>query len=497
MHLHSLLPCLALAAALAAPAAAGASEISLAGDDLVFRAAPGERNNVSVLEGPGGPGTVRFGDIGSTIAFPAGACEASPLGWTDCRAGGAVRVELGDGDDRFTLGTSSRVSNPVTVSGGAGDDELKGDEVNPVATVLAGDEGADRLTGGRGDDELHGGPGADTLDGHAGRDRLFGGDGDDTLDGDRFQQDAADLLDGGAGTDTAEGWTHPERDTHPPVSVTLDGRPNDGRPGEGDDVRAIERFSAHVSGTWDLSDAAEVVNAWSNLDEGPSQVLARGGDDRLTGGSHAETLDGGAGADRVEGGFGNDTLVGGPGPDQLFGDKTSSQCGLWESCALPVGNDVIDARDGEADTVDCGVGADRALVDAVDTVAASCEEVVRGGGAPMASPDPAATSAPARSEPRPRLAGSARRRGGRVTVAGRLTLPSGVAASACGGGKVSVVLATKAGRTLSRGTARLSRTCTYRVTVPTRGRRGLLKLTVRFAGTARLAAAPARTMNVR
>src|SRR5699024_5267111 len=37
-------------------------------------------------------------------------------------------------------------------------------------------------------------------------------------------------------------------------------------------------------------------------------------------------------------------------------------------------NDVINARDGEADSVDCGIGEDRAVVDAIDTVA-NCEKV--------------------------------------------------------------------------------------------------------------------------
>lgn len=59
----------------------------------------------------------------------------------------------------------------------------------------------------------------------------------------------------------------------------------------------------------------------------------------------------------VNGGDGADTITGGPAADTLNGDA---------------GNDVIDARDGVADVVDCGAGDDRALVDPVDAVS-NCE----------------------------------------------------------------------------------------------------------------------------
>ena len=48
---------------------------------------------------------------------------------------------------------------------------------------------------------------------------------------------------------------------------------------------------------------------------------------------------------------------------------------------------MIDARDGEQDTIDCGVGEDRATVDAIDVVA-NCERSTRqggGGGGPGAT----------------------------------------------------------------------------------------------------------------
>jgi len=40
-----------------------------------------------------------------------------------------------------------------------------------------------------------------------------------------------------------------------------------------------------------------------------------------------------------------------------------------QSCTLPFGNDVIDARDGEVDNIDCGAGQDEVMADGADTVA--------------------------------------------------------------------------------------------------------------------------------
>jgi len=41
------------------------------------------------------------------------------------------------------------------------------------------------------------------------------------------------------------------------------------------------------------------------------------------------------------------------------------------------GNDTISARDRKRDTINCGAGRDRAVVDRIDRVARNCERVVR------------------------------------------------------------------------------------------------------------------------
>jgi Tol biopolymer transport system component len=88
--------------------------------------------------------------------------------------------------------------------------------------------------------------------------------------------------------------------------------------------------------------------------------LAGGGhDDVILGLGGNDTLLGGAGDDVLDGGRGNDVITGGAGADRINGGA---------------GSDWIEAADGERDTVDCGPGADHAVVDSVDIVH-NCESV--------------------------------------------------------------------------------------------------------------------------
>lgn len=464
----------ATAAVLASAAPASAGTLSYDGDDLVYEAAPGERNDVTVHESRRyGAGAVTFGDSGASFTYPTDQCVQVEPGWVDCNAAAGVFLVLGDGDDTTGYGVSEKLLNPLVVDGGAGSDTLRGNAHNPSAAALIGGPGADTLRGGIGEEELHGGEGDDTVQGGAGRDQLYGEGGDDTLDGDGYADPAPDLIDGGAGTDRANGWTDPSRSDHSPVAITLDSEPNDGRAGEGDDVRAVERFTSHVSGRWQLTDADDVVDIWANLGGGASTVVAAGGADRVTGGSYSETIDGGAGDDRLEGGFGDDQLTGGPGRDQLYGDRTGEQCGLFETCTVPFGNDLIDARDGGPDSVDCGPGSDRAIVDPADTVS-GCETVDRGAGpapgAPAGSNGPGGTAgpnptgAPGTASPWSKLA--ARRRGRTVTVTARLALPAG--AARCDRQRVRLTVRGADGHPAARKTVRLAKSCRLSATLAVR-----------------------------
>ena len=166
-------------------------------------------------------------------AIPAGCAQSDiwPGDVVTCAPGAtAVRVELGDGDDRGVVSTA--VSVPVTLAGGAGSDLL---EDGPRANTLDGGAGDDKLNGGEGDDVLLGGDGNDDLQGKNGRDRLDGGAGDDLLHPDGYEQVNADVVDGGPGLDSIEDdYSSRFTDVDPLVAITLGGGADDGRPGEGD-----------------------------------------------------------------------------------------------------------------------------------------------------------------------------------------------------------------------------------------------------------------------
>jgi hypothetical protein len=181
---------------------------------------------------------------------------------------------------------------------------------------------------------------------------------------------AADVVDGGPGFDTIPNLVNDyDRLFDDDVSITLDNQANDGEPGEGDNVIGVEKFNivanfATVVGT----DAAEDVFVEAN----GSSVKGLGGNDRLITWDGNDGIEGGAGDDFLQGGFGNDTLDGGPGTDQFLGDRT-------ESNVFAVGNDVINAIDGNSEQIDCGIGGgDIANADTADVVSSTCEQVNRG-----------------------------------------------------------------------------------------------------------------------
>ena len=241
---------------------------------------------------------------------------------------GADGVGGGGGDD--------------AVSGGSGDDSLDGDA---GVDTLDGGDGTDLLEGGSENDMLNAGPGGDRLLGEAGEDTLNAGDGEDVLFGDGGNDllrgdggddvlvgdDGNDDVAGGSGYDTATG---PVTGTPPPdIVVMLDDVANDrlsGASGEADNVHLdVEGIDAEFQSFSPLPPSAN---------------------DTLIGSGAPNSISGGSGNDTVEGGTNNDVLSGGDGED------------------------TIRARDGYADFVSCGAGADTAEVDTLDTVE-ECEAV--------------------------------------------------------------------------------------------------------------------------
>ncbi len=284
-------------------------------------------------------------------------------------------------DDLSVYFNGVPANKTIQLHGLGGDDEIEDASSTVANRYLTGGPGNDTIEGYGGDDTIDGGDGNDVVDGGADDDTVRGGAGDDELWGDHYQKPGRDLLDGGPGFDRTGEWGIPGDLTNQPrTNVTVDGVANDGRPGEGDNVVSVEKLEVYVVGDYAGTEGADIIKVLNPGNEGPSSLSGRGGNDVLVAEDFDDVVDGGAGDDTVEGGHGNDTVTGGAGRDTIYGDATSSHCS-WYSCKIPFGNDTILARDGVADNVDCGIGTDRAVVDAIDVVS-NCETVegARGGG---------------------------------------------------------------------------------------------------------------------
>jgi Ca2+-binding RTX toxin-like protein len=423
----------ALTAGLALPSAAQAGTVSPDSFDdgtpmYQFVAGGGEANDLEVSVGgckpwefddDGPQRCVRFYDRNKIRA--SGTCSVAPgddprwavcprdrdyvyadLGggndWADADIGDQVFVvDGGDGDDYLNI-----TGGAASFDGGAGDDTLSGDVEDDWLSggdgedSITGSAGADTLLGGDGKDSLRGNAGGDVIDGGAGPDSLYGNDGADVLAGDTGD----DILHGGAGDDRLDGGDGDDRlewldsDDHPgaddyrggagldqmsygahagAVAVTIDDQADDGGPGEGDNVHADIEFLTGSAGN--------------------DQLTGNDGANRIDGGSGNDAIFGLGGDDALNGGRGDDTVDGGSGHDSLYGDDECAAFGCG-------GADRLVARDGLVDNVSCGPGADTAVVDSIDVLAAdpqhACEAVDSAAASVPTPPTPPTPPAPPR-----------------------------------------------------------------------------------------------------
>ncbi|CAN5840676.1 hypothetical protein BH20ACT6_BH20ACT6_02760 [soil metagenome] len=238
--------------------------IGTAGDDAICG-----RGGDDVLRGAGGGDTYIGGSGNDTVdfqnapervfAFLPGVAHIDGtrgLGWAD-----------GDGADVLRADVES-------LRGSAHADELEGDD------------GANRIVGGRGRDLIRGWDGDDTLVGAAGSDELWGMSGADRLRGKRgndvlMPRAGADVVNGGRGSDT--------------VTFTA----------------AVEVNLAAGTAVGESTDSLRRVE----------NVLGSSGTDVLRGSSKRNVLRGGAGDDLLSGLAGNDRLAGQGGNDTLAGGR--------------------------------------------------------------------------------------------------------------------------------------------------------------------------------
>ncbi len=272
-----------------------------------------------------------------------------------------VLEKVGQGVDKIVTSLSVyRLSSNVEnlIYQGVGDFMGTGNE---LANLIVGGSGNDTLKGAGGADILDGGGGADIadysdktaglsvkLDGSMSVavlinavpedyirniESIIGGTGSDTITGDSrdnvFRGGAGkDTLDGAAGSDTTD-----YSDKQAAVEVTLNGALSSivkvGGIAE-DTVRNIENISG--------GSANDILAG----DSGSNILVGNGGNDRLYGRGGNDTLRGGDGNDELYGESGDDLLDGGTGNDKLYGNG---------------GADVFDAGDGD-DEIYGGAGND-------------------------------------------------------------------------------------------------------------------------------------------
>jgi Ca2+-binding RTX toxin-like protein len=130
------------------------------------------------------------------------------------------------------------------------------------------------------------------------------------------------------------------------------------------------------------SSSGDVIKGTKKAD----RILGRGGDDlikgkkgrdRLFGNGGNDTLVGGKGKDKLRGGPGEDVISGGPGPDRIVGGDGANQINMVDGVEQgSPGDDVIDARNGKLDEIDCGAGTDTVYVDRAEDGVYDCEKVI-------------------------------------------------------------------------------------------------------------------------
>lgn len=239
---------------------------------------------------------------------PFGALDMRGSAFADVLAGddNANRIEGGAGDDIL----EGRAGDDW-LTGGAGADILSGGEGMDVASYAGGSAvTVDLSTGFASDGDILIGIEAvlgssfdDVLVGSSDSDFLSGGDGDDRLGG----GGGGDSLFGGNGVDTAD-----YGESSAGVTISLLTGNTVGGDAAGDRFFSIENLTG---------------SAYADFLKGDGLA------NRLEGGSGDDKLEGGAGNDVLVGGLGADLLIGGPGADVLNGGSGTDTADYTRSTA--------------------------------------------------------------------------------------------------------------------------------------------------------------------
>ena len=212
------------------PAQASGSVARVDGSTLVLEAAAGEENSLYVTY-DAEDDEFDVGDLRADMTTGAGCGAAESGGGQGCPAPGItdIRVDAGDLEDTVMI-TDPAGPRRAVIEGGAGKDTLYG---GWGSTTINGGPDADRVSGSTVDDVLDGGTGDDIMYGRRGNDRVSGGgDNDDIFETSQFAYGVGgDVVQGGDGRDILR-----YQDRTADMSVSLNGQPDDGESGEGDNV---------------------------------------------------------------------------------------------------------------------------------------------------------------------------------------------------------------------------------------------------------------------
>ncbi|HEX5241768.1 MAG TPA: calcium-binding protein [Tepidisphaeraceae bacterium] len=298
------------------------------------------------MEGNSGNDTM-FGEAGDDDMIGGSSVAFTP--------DGNDSMDGGDGND-VMLGDNGIITRPTDASGthylrqtpGATPGTGVGLEDNAVIrTIILVDSdsvgGNDTMTGGTGDDIMHG---------ELGNDVMYGGDGNDQM----FGELGNDFMDGGAGNDCMLG------DDGTIVGSIFNGASQTTLTVPGNKVSAVVDVKGTIDWMVNLLNASaggndtiigglgnDVIHGGAGNDitlgdqgivnaNGTVSLIAGGGNDilfadsgndRVYGGDGNDQIFGGTGGDYLDGGNGADIVVGGEGADTLVADNSSDRLIDW------------------------------------------------------------------------------------------------------------------------------------------------------------------------
>ena len=315
-----------------------------------------------VIRGLGGHDLLIGGDGDDRIDGGAG---------DDVLQGGAGEDKLNGGEGKDTVSyADSAIGVTISLLPGEGGDQLTGIENargSAFGDVMIGDDLANRLEGGDGDDLMYTGKGDDVLDGQGGADAYALGYSDMRGSIKTVVMDSADRIELAGfpelkwiGTGAFTGsyshtepkgptgvpeirYKHIDGDTLVQIDATGDGRSDaafwvkgmtsftyeDGtlRTAE---VPPTEVTLTEAGDVWQGGAGPEKVYGLGGNDklsgkEGKDTLFGDGGNDQLYGGADADQLLGGVGRDYLDGGQGADVMIGGTGADSYVVDDAGDQ----------------------------------------------------------------------------------------------------------------------------------------------------------------------------